>query len=188
MSKKLSQLVNFVVPYVRVMTGTSAETALSINQIGRYITAFMREVHGLPDNITSRVLIRELSDYEYELLKNERNTKTFSFNIDFKNSEGMLCYETWFNPLERLTCRPMIPVISGDCPGFVVFIYQGLVRVALMTYSKSFNQWSDRIGLRKSMNTRTAEPSTHYVYKEEAINSGLLWFSDELLGDNVLNH
>lgn len=173
MSKKLSNLTSFILPCINVL----GQEVPNAPQLSRIVTKLFSELHCVPETLTNKVLVLNLSDKQLSNLRKEMSSSTLSFNIKFQDCDERAC-GVWDNKKHILSSeRPTIPVSSGKTPGFVVYIYNGIPILSFLSYSSNFNNWAERINLRKSMNVRTSDPSTHYVYRESAEETGLLWIS-----------
>lgn len=191
MSVKKSQLENKVVPIVQGLLRAGVRSKFSPNAdgvsrcdsfIGNAATEIVSGMYGSSEGAKKqhRVIVTTLRLETARLLKSEANSaKTFSFNILMDQCENLVCYDAW-GTRHVGSGRPVLPVFRGKSPGFCVFVYEEEVLAAVNMYHSNFNQWADRIGLRKSMVARTDMPSTHYVYMDTAIKSGLLWFNPKL--------
>lgn len=190
MSVKKSQLETKVVPIVQGLMRSGVRTKFSMNSegtsrcdnfVGAAATEIVSSMYGNEGAAKQhRVVVTTLSSEASQLLKTEASgAKTFSFNILMEQCENLSCYEIW-GVKSAVHGRPAVPVFRGKSPGFCVFVHGGEVLAAVNMYHTNFLSWAERIGLRKSMKSRTSLPSTHYVYVEEAIRSGLLWFNPKL--------
>lgn len=173
MSKKLSNLLNFIIPCLNVL----GQEIPSPVKLSRTVTKLLSELKEVPETLSNRVSILELSELQLKNVFNEMSASTLSFNILFSECDDKAC-GVWDNKKHNFKSeRPTIPVIGGKTPGFIVYVHNGIPILAFLTYSSNFNNWAERIRLRKSSNVRTSDPSTHYVYRESAEETGLLWIS-----------
>lgn len=182
MSVKQSHLTKYVIPLVEGMLSSSnvqTELVFSPSRLGITVTTLLHHLLGKSESREPhlKVVVHELSDTAFEIINSKSDT--FSFNIRFLNSENSKCFQ-WFNGVPQQSERVCVPVISGQTPGFVVFVYKKTVVAAFCIYATNFNQWADFIGLRRTTKPATKNPSTHFVWKDKAIESGLLWFSPNL--------
>lgn len=189
MSVKKSQLESKVVPIIQGLLRGGVRSKFSPNTegasrcdnfIGSVATEIVSGMYGSEGaKKQHRVIVTTLSDEAATLLKDEGKAKTFSFNIMMEQCETLVCYDAWGTRFVA-SGRPLLPVFRGKSPGFCVFIHGSEILAAVNMYHSNFNQWADRIGLRKTMKARTSMPSTHFVYTKEATESGLLWINPKL--------
>lgn len=177
--KKKSSLETIVLPLIETINNNIDCSSWNWTSKSRFITSALRMMKGKSQayDSSTRVTVRELSQTQYSQILKEYNSPSFSFNIKFVDCDKYKCC-SWINKY-RLPDdnRPTLIVLRGECFGFNVFTYKGVPVFGIMMYSKSFETWASRIGLKLSFNDKAANPSTHYVSKDTAIESGLLWVS-----------
>lgn len=172
MSVKLAQLTQTVLPILR---GLSCFNDPDLR--GDITTNIFREMTGGVPKPSNRVQVIEVSELTADLIFKDANAETFSLNLNFdRESVGLACHEL-HRPGQFSEARPRIPVNSGKTAGFVVYTYRSNPIAAFLMYGSNLNNWAGRIGLRQSMHRRTAHPSSHFVRREWAEESGLLWIS-----------
>lgn len=189
MSVKKSQLESKVVPIIQglLLGGVRSKFSNSLEGaarcdtfVGTVATEILAGMYGNEGaKKQHRVIVTTLCDEAARLLKEEGKAKTFSFNIMMEQCETLVCYDAWGTRYVA-SGRPMLPVFRGKSPGFCVFVHGTEILAAVNMYHSNFNQWAERIGLRKTMKPRTSHPSTHFVYTKEAVESGLLWINPKL--------
>lgn len=173
MSVKLSQLEQTVLPIIRGLK--TLEVPASRKSC--IATEIFREIQGCKPNNSNKIWIIEVSQVSADLIFKDANAETFSFNLLFDDqSVGMACYGH-VNHGQFSSERPQIQVTAGKAPGFIVYTYLGNPIAAFLVYGSNLNNWAGRIGLYRSMFRRTDHPSSHYVRREIAEQSGLLWIS-----------
>ncbi|MGL4353012.1 MAG: hypothetical protein ACRCTP_03600 [Aeromonas popoffii] len=174
MSVKLSQLEQTVLPIIRGLK--SLEVPFSRKSF--LATEIFREIQGRAKaNSSNKIFIVEVSQVGADLIFKDANAETFSFNLLFDDQcVGLACY-SHVNLGQFSSERPPVQVVSGKTPGFIVYTFQGNPIAAFLMYGSNLNNWAGRIGLYRSMHRRTEHPSSHYVRREWAEESGLLWIS-----------
>lgn len=179
MGKKLSQLESCILPCVRVLAPKHNGTA-ELASLSNTVSSLFCALSCKPEVLANKVQIRQLSSNGLKLLENDLKSRTFSFNIVFGGSNiAEKAWGGWVNkqsPKSRSE-RPILAVVDGETVGYVVYLYNNVPVLAVMSYSKNFNSWADRIGLRKTMKPSTSDPSTHFVFWDKAFESGLVWVS-----------
>ena len=181
--KKKSSLETIVLPLIETINDNIDCASWSWTSKSRFVTKALRCMKGKSQayDSSTRVTVRELSQIQYSQILKEYNSPSFSFNMKFVDCEKYKC-SSWMNKYR--VCddnRPTLIVLRGECFGFNVFTYKGVPVFGIMMYSKSFETWANRIGLKNSFCDNSANPSTHYVTKEHAIESGLLWVSPTVI-------
>lgn len=173
MSVKLAQLEQTVLPIVKGLK--SLEVPPSRKSF--LATEIFREMQGGKLNQSNKIWIVEVSEVGADLIFKDANAETFSFNLLFDDqSVGMACYGHC-NPGQFSSERPTIQVVAGKTPGFIVYTFKGNPITAFLMYGSNLNNWAARIVVRQSMHRRTEHPSSHFVRRDWAEESGLLWIS-----------
>lgn len=195
--KKMSRIESILVPALRTAMKPrmdSSEPIIAKDQVSLFLTHFLDANYPSPKGLSKNVVqVKTLTKAQQDLIEKEysNDCSTLSFDILFKNCLGKACYElkgdferdTW---LEDTNPRPSITFVNGKAPAYIAFVTEDYKEVVMVlnVYNKNLKQWAEKIDLRKTK-YRSSTPTSHYIFREKAIESGFLWFNKELLGVKV---
>lgn len=177
--KKLASFNKYVLPILNTMVKFGSTSFGSGGSKSAFVTEMYRNLINkqYDKDMSNAVWVRSLSVEEVDQFIRELSSNTISFNVDFNDCKELICSKWQNKGLLPTTRRPLMVVKNGKTCGFNVYTYKNIPVFAIIAYSSNFEAWANRIGLRTSINTRTANPSTHYVRREDAVNDGLVWIN-----------
>lgn len=183
--KKIKQVRDTIVPLMRAYNTidlATGEPHVPRLEQSKLLSLSIEHLYGVNPKCCT-VEIQELDDEIVEQIIGEESRSTFSFDIVFNKCEGLKCAE-WrskWEPTDKVG-RPRITIDQGSVPAYIVYVDKHYVPVVIVNmYTSNFNLWAERIGLRGTMEQRTDNPSTHFVYKGRATDKGLVWFNYDAL-------
>lgn len=192
--KKLSQFVEKIIPLLSAASSVDLGTGQqlyqgSIENLSKLITAYLKNLYSYKDQNCLNTEIVVVNDSVAKQFSREINLSSFSFDIDFVDCGDLKCNQLRSKfEYTGSEGRPVITITAGRTPAFLVFVDANLVPlVCFNLYHKNMTAWAGRIGLRGTRKQRTDNPSTHFVFREHAESTGLLWMNRHELKDYHLN-
>ncbi len=176
---KIKVLKRIIIPTVE----TLFQYIQSRHILERSVNDLLVNTHKLKEGLTNTVSITYVDQQWMNVQQRERSAKTLSFNMLFAGCEELACYELANARAQGILMselRPRIDIINGEVSGYHIFVHQGKVVMAIIVYATNLKSWAECVNLGKTAKFRTDIPTSHFLYKREAMNNGYLWLTPEL--------